>query len=465
MSLKLKLSLLSAILVAIIVAGFAAAAYWSEERALLRSARDKNVAAVESLAEVCRDALIGGQVLGLSNYLRNLRGSPDTVEAWCADGAGELLGHTDVAKTHTRLDADAAARAKGTEAPVLEDRGPAVEGRAPVLIAGRRSGTAVIAFSRDAMRRRFEQDLSAARRRLAPLAAAALAAGFAGAFAFTALALRPLETLVEGVRAVGKGQWGHQIPVGSPDEVGWLAREFNQMAGKLQELDRMKQDFVSGVTHDLKSPLATVKVAVDLVQDEAAKIESGTADARAVAGNLFTIRRSMERLTQMITSLLEVAHIEQGLTLDRAPVALDDVADRVVKSFALIARQKGLALDLVVETALPPVPADAAKLERALANLVSNALKYTASGGVRVSVSDGAGRQEVKVADTGPGIPPEAMNRLFSKFFRVDRPGEKAEGTGLGLAVVKGIAEAHGGGVSVENAPGGGSLFTLWVPK
>jgi signal transduction histidine kinase len=205
-------------------------------------------------------------------------------------------------------------------------------------------------------------------------------------------------------------------------------------------------------------------VVVDSLQGETDVVEKGKANPKAMAESLFTIRRSMERLTQMITSLLEVAHIEQGLSLTKTPAALDDVADRVVKSFDLIARQKGLSLRLVVESAVSPVPMDAAKVERALANLVSNAVKYTDAGAVSVTVAERGGRQEARVSDTGPGLSKASLEKLFTKFFRADS-GRKAEGTGLGLTIVRGIARAHGGDVSVESEIGKGSSFTLWLPK
>jgi two-component system heavy metal sensor histidine kinase CusS len=108
---------------------------------------------------------------------------------------------------------------------------------------------------------------------------------------------------------------------------------------------------------------------------------------------------------------------------------------------------------------------DAAKMERAVANLISNAVKYTSLGYVRVFVADKGNRLQLRVEDTGPGIPPDALKHLFSKFFRVRDGREKMEGTGLGLAVVKGIVEAHGGAVSSDSAPGRGAVFTLELPK
>jgi signal transduction histidine kinase len=465
MSLKGKMSLFAGGLVAVVVTSFAAALYWAEQKALLRGQREQTLRSVQALAQVCREPAIGGPGLGLTNYLKKAKESPEVVEAWCVDVDGVILGHTDLLKLRDRTPPDRLAQALAAAEPVLEDRGDVLEASAAVQLSSRRAGTAFLVESKAVLRRRFEEALADTRRRLVPLILGALAAGFAGAFALTALAVKPLQDLVEGVRTIASGRWDHRVLPRRADEVGWLAGEFNQMAEKLGELDRLKQDFVSGVTHDLKSPLAAVKVAVDSLQGEADAVEKGKADPKAMAESLFTIRRSMERLTQMITSLLEVAHIEQGLSLTKTPGTLDDVADRVVNSFELIARQKGLSLRLVVESTLAPVPMDAPKVERALANLVSNAVKYTDAGGIVVTVGERDGRQEARVSDTGAGLSKASLEKLFTKFFRADAPGRKAEGTGLGLTIVRGIARAHGGDVSVESEIGKGSTFTLWLPK
>jgi two-component system phosphate regulon sensor histidine kinase PhoR len=176
------------------------------------------------------------------------------------------------------------------------------------------------------------------------------------------------------------------------------------------------------------------------------------------------IRENADRLMNLITSILEVAKIESGLVLDRRPVRLEDVAERVVRSFRPLAEPKGVKIDVLVKKDLPPVSADESKLERLLANLVGNAVKFTAQGRVTVDLDAEGGVQVVRVADTGPGIPPEAADKLFSKFYRVRRPGEKIEGTGLGLSIAKGIAEAHGGTLSVESTVGKGTVFSLRLP-
>jgi two-component system sensor histidine kinase BaeS len=463
MSLKLKLALLTSGLVAAIVAGFAAAAYWAEERALLRAQRDGNLQSSQALAEVCREAVISGQVLGLNNYLKRLKVSPEIVEAWCVDATGILLGHSEVDRVHSPLSVDEKMRlAHGLGLSADNDF---LDSVAAVHVAGRRTATALVRFSRAELKHRFADMLADARHRLTRLAGLSLIAGFAGAFLLSALALHPLNLLVHGAQTVAKGRLGHRIPVRSQDEVGWLSSEFNRMTEKLQELDRLKNDFVNGVTHDLKSPLAAVRTGLDVIQIALERTIDGKSDMPSIVEAVFTSRRALEKLTHMITSLLEAAHITEGLTLDRTPTALDDVADRVVTSFAMIARQKSLALDLIIDSAVPILPLDAAKIERAMANLVSNAIKYTEKGGVTLRVRSDADGVSLRVEDTGPGISAADQERLFTKFFRAGTTGVNTEGVGLGLVITKGFVEAHGGTMDVESVVGKGTTFVMKFPR
>jgi signal transduction histidine kinase len=276
--------------------------------------------------------------------------------------------------------------------------------------------------------------------------------------------LRPMAALVAGARAIGAGALKHVIPVARRDELGILAGEFNRMAGRLAELDEMKKDFVNGVTHDLKGPLAFARAATDMAQDQVEKELPQGPLRKALGEKFLVIRDSTERLRNLVTSILEVARIEDGLVLDRAPVSLEETVRRAAAAFRLPAEQKGLAFNVVIHRPLPSLSADGPKLERVLANLAGNAVKFTETGSVAVEVDGEPGAQVVRVRDTGPGIPPEAMDKLFSKFFRVRRPGEKVEGTGLGLSIAKGIAEAHGGTLAVESAAGEGTTFILRLP-
>jgi signal transduction histidine kinase len=467
MSLKLKVSLLVAGLMAGAVGALTALLLWSEERALAAGMRDRQQEAAAALAEVCRDGLIGEQFLPLANYLKRLRADPDVLEASCLDEGATALGHTDAAWLHRPINDPRARAALDLKEPRVEsylrEGTEAVEAAVPVLVAGRRAGAVRILFSGEALRARFKESLARARKRILTMSLGVLAAGALGGFLLTSLTLRPLRSLVNGARTIGSGKLDHRIVLEHRDELGLLAGEFNQMADKLGELDRMKQDFVSGVTHDLKSPLASIKVAVDTIQQETEELSHGRPLPAPLADSLLRVREGLERQTRLVTSLLDVAHIESLLTLDKRPVNLEELADRVVRAFHPIARQKGVEMTLLLESDIRPFQADEAKLERTLANLVGNAVKFTEKGRVTVRLKKEGDAAVLSVEDTGPGIPPESMENLFSKFFRA--AGTKAkEGTGLGLSIAKGFVEAHGGALSVESQVGRGTVFTLRLP-
>lgn len=434
------------------VGGLTGVLLWNEKRFLAADMERNRLARGEALAEVCRDAVVNDQALPLHNYLKRLGNDDMVLEALCQDPEGRALGHTDAAKTDTVL--TGAGNGEGV-----------LEAAVPVFLGPKRLGTARILFSRRVAEERLRQAFAAAERRILMASLPFLLAGFGGAFLVTALALRSFGVLVSGVRELGQGRLDHRIPLAGKDEVSWLAGEVNRMGEKLGELDKLKQDFVNSVTHDLKSPLASIKLAVDVVQEE---VEAALGDKRPsnrLADSYLYIRESAERLAQLITSLLDVARIESATALDKRPASLETIAEHVVRTFDLVARRKGLDLSLALESDLAPIPMDESKVERVVANLVSNALKFTEKGRVVLRLSDRGDAQELRVEDTGPGIPPEALEKLFSKFFRLRRPGEKLEGTGLGLAIVKGFVEAHGGTVSVESAVGRGTTFIARFPK
>jgi signal transduction histidine kinase len=446
MSLKWKLALLTSGLLCAAVGAFSAVLLWTERRSLEDAQARRQREAVEGLAVVCRGAAVNEQDLPLANYLKRLGASEEVLEARCVDVSGRVIGHTDTARLQT-VPAEEASPAPGS---IL------VEG--PVAVGQKTLGTARIVYDGRLLRERLEDTLAVARKRVVRVSLTVGLAGFTLAFLATAWAVGPVRTLVEGVRAVAKGRWEHRIAVSAKDEIGWLAEEFNRMAGRLSELDRMKSDFVHGVTHDLKSPLTAMKASADNLQTYLDK----PGDPAAARDSLSVIRRNADRLMNLITSILEVAKIENGLVLASGPVDLEAMADRVVRAFKPSAQGKGLTLELVAENLVPPFPADEGKLERVVSNLVGNAVKFTEKGGVTVSLAREHGMAVLSVRDTGPGIPDGFRDRLFTKFSRAEAAGRKVEGTGLGLAIAKGIVEAHGGTLEARNDPG--AVFTVRLP-
>ncbi len=228
----------------------------------------------------------------------------------------------------------------------------------------------------------------------------------------------------------------------------------------IRRLERMRTDFVANVSHELRTPIAAISGAAETL--------AGGALADPEAGPAFvgTIERHAERLKALVDDLLTLSRLESAPeTIDRVPVDAALVVRQACEAAAARAREAGLALDV---SAAGPVRllGDPEALRRLVDNLVVNAITYTPSGGrVHVSLAVEGGTAVLSVSDTGIGIAPEHLERIFERFYRVDKARSRAKGgTGLGLAIVKHSAHLHGGEVSVESRVGIGSTFTVRLP-
>ena len=222
---------------------------------------------------------------------------------------------------------------------------------------------------------------------------------------------------------------------------------------ELRKLEAVRRDFVANASHELRSPLTTIKAAAETLRDED--------DPKAATRFIELIQRNAERLSNLIDDLLELSRIEsRELNLELEPVDLSSIADRTLAQHAHRAQLKRITLSQHVPHGLS-ARADRRALDHVLGNLVDNALKYCPEGAsVRVAADTAEGMVRMCVADTGPGIAPEHLPRVFERFYRVDA-GRSRElgGTGLGLSIVKHLVEAMGGSVSVESSPGAGTTF------
>ncbi len=230
-----------------------------------------------------------------------------------------------------------------------------------------------------------------------------------------------------------------------------------------RELDRMKSEFVAVVSHEVRTPLTAIQGSLELVLDK--RYFEMTAKMR----ELLTIcQTNVERLRLLINDILDFSKIDASrLSLSFSPMLLGDLAEEVVASVEAVAGQKGIAVRLITEPDVPPVQADRMRVGQVLANLLGNALKFTPAGGevgVEVSAAPAGGVQCV-VSDTGPGIAPENLGKLFQKFQQIDSSlTRKQGGTGLGLVISKGLIEGHGGRIWVESQVGAGSRFCFTLP-
>jgi signal transduction histidine kinase len=227
------------------------------------------------------------------------------------------------------------------------------------------------------------------------------------------------------------------------------------------EMARLKSDFVANVSHDLKTPLSVIRMfgetlEMDRVRDEASRREYYR-----------VITRESERLSRLIDNVLDFSRIEGGRRrYERVPTAVEPLVRDVLEAFAYPLTRGGFKVEVQVAPELPEVPLDAEAVAQALANLVDNAIKYSADRKtLRVEAAIADGELALSVVDEGIGIARDEHRRIFEKFYRVGRSETQGRrGSGVGLALVRHVAEAHGGRVIVESSPGEGSRFTIRIP-
>lgn len=228
---------------------------------------------------------------------------------------------------------------------------------------------------------------------------------------------------------------------------------------EVRRAEGQRRDFVSNVSHELRTPLASIRAAVE------ALLEGAIDEPDTGREFLDAVNREVDRLWQLVEELLELGRIESGETpFQFGAIPAGELLEEAVQRMNPLAERAGVALSWQIEAGMPPIRADRERLVRSLINLVHNAIKFTASGG---SVSLWAGAQgaeaEICVSDTGSGIPAAEIDRIFERFYKVDR-ARTSSGTGLGLAIVKHTLQAHNGRIEVESEAGAGSTFRLFLP-
>jgi two-component system sensor histidine kinase GlrK len=281
---------------------------------------------------------------------------------------------------------------------------------------------------------------------------------------------RPLKQLAQELRLVGRGEFQRSFNIQTPKEMGELSHAFNWMALRLAKLDEMKADFIAHISHELRTPLTAVREGTTLLWEE---IPGPLTPSQREIVNV--LRNHNERLYRFLSSVLDLSKMEAGM-MEYVPVLSDlsTLLDRSVQTVQLTAQRKRVHLEVSTPVPLPPMFVDEGRMQQVLDNLLNNAVKFTSEGGiVHVTVSVTAQERhlgkdrwiEVRISDTGAGIPAEECERIFHKFYQSPHhQNQRDRGTGLGLAITRHIVEAHGGRISVESQLGKGSTFIVLLP-
>jgi two-component system sensor histidine kinase GlrK len=282
---------------------------------------------------------------------------------------------------------------------------------------------------------------------------------------------RPIQALKSGTQKVGEGHF-EIVSITTNDEVADLTRAFNLMSEKLKQLDEMRMQLMSEISHEMRTPLQVIKAGCYTIlhAKDVAPLNQRQRDAVGM------IHQATNRINQFVNSFLDVAKMEAGLMkFNFVDANVVEFLTPLIQEAQLIAQSRQIKLDFIVDE-VPSLRVDKERMSQVISNLLSNALKYTPNDGtinVRITnlttypglSSNGKGCVRIAVEDSGVGIPAADLNKLFSKFFQANNtPQVNEKGSGLGLALVKHVTEAHGGRVSVESTPGVGSTFSVILP-
>jgi signal transduction histidine kinase len=268
---------------------------------------------------------------------------------------------------------------------------------------------------------------------------------------------------------IESGNLAARAQVGGVDEIAALAQSFNNMVEKLQvaeqkqkELDTLRRDLVAWAGHDLRTPLASIRLLIEALADGV------VSDPQTVQQYFDQAKKQMDNLSLLVDDLFQVSQLDAGgLSLSLEPASLSDLISDTLESFSNLAKKNGIQLEGSAEAGIDPVTMDVQRMGRVLNNLVSNALRYTPTGGkVNICADRLENGVRVAVSDTGEGIPAKDQPHIFERFYRGEKSRNRASGgTGLGLAIAKGIIEAHKGYIKVDSEQGKGTTFTFFLPR
>jgi heavy metal sensor kinase len=316
--------------------------------------------------------------------------------------------------------------------------------------------TLVVARSEEPLRRELHELLAVMGFGLPVAVLLAAAAGYA----LARRALAPVGRLADRARSITAERLDERLPVERPDELGQMAMVFNETLGRLQRSFEQLRRFTADASHELRTPLTAIRS----VGEVGLREHRQGGEYREIIGSML---EEADRLAHLVDGLLMLSRADAGtVQLARVPEDLGEVVREVVGQLGILAEEKRQRVTVdSPERVVARV--DRAVLRQALINLVDNAIKYTPAGGeVRIVVRDGAPGARIEVRDTGPGIPSEHRDRIFDRFYRIDRGRSRdLGGTGLGLSIARWAVEANGGRLQLESEDGAGCTFRVSLPS
>ena len=270
---------------------------------------------------------------------------------------------------------------------------------------------------------------------------------------------RKIGQLLTAIRQVREGAYSHRAEIAGHDEIAQIGQEFNSLTDRLQTTENARRRFVSDASHELKTPLAAIRLLSDSI------LQTEHMDPATTREFVADIGAEAERLSRITEDLLRLTRLDSGVLEKPVEVEVLPVLEQVMRMMSLVAQEKQVELTYTAEPGCT-VLATPDELHQVIYNLTDNAVKYTGAGGaVQVALSRREENVILTVADNGTGIPEEDLPRIFDRFYRVDKARSRAAGgTGLGLSIVSDTVKRRGGTVEAANRPEGGSVFTVRWP-
>ena len=278
------------------------------------------------------------------------------------------------------------------------------------------------------------------------------------ALLFSLLFSRRMQTILQSFPRIREGDYAYKINLTGDDELAALAGEFDKLTDKLEDAEESRRRFVSDASHELKTPLASIK----LLSDSILQNEMDPETQREFIGD---IGREADRLGRLTQKLLTLTKLDSSVEEEREILDAAPVVRKVVRMLLPLARLRGIGIDTTFEPDCSVMTVED-DLYQIVFNLTENAIKYNRQDGwVGVSVRRAGDQVELRVEDSGAGIPPESMEHIFERFYRVDKARSRAAGgAGLGLSIVHDMVERSYGTITVQARPGGGTIFTVRFP-
>ncbi len=269
----------------------------------------------------------------------------------------------------------------------------------------------------------------------------------------------PLRRLTLAARTLARGEYGHQVPIRSSDEIRTLSQAFNQMSADLEEAIALRRRMTADIAHELRTPLTLIAGYIEAMRD---------GDFSPSPDNFEIMYDEAMHLRRLIEDLRTLSLADAGeLSLQQQSVAPYVLLERTRTAFAREAQQKNITLTVETVPSLPLVWVDPGRMNQVLTNLVSNALRHTPEGGaITLTAQPSERRVALQICDTGPGLSAEVLPYIFDRFYRGDASRrQQHEESGLGLSIVRSLVEAHGGTINAESEPGSGATFTIVLPS